>query len=163
MKISNKMEDSVNVQMNEELYSEYIYLAMAAYFESQNLKGFAHWMKKQAGEEREHAMKFHDFLFDRDGTAVYGAMKKPPTKWTSPLAAFEAAYKHEQYITDCIHKLHDLALKNGDKATMSMLKWFIDEQVEEEASAKEVVDKLKMVGKSVNGLMMLDQALSKRE
>ncbi len=163
MNISKKMESAVNVQMNEELYSEYIYLAMASYFESQNLKGFAHWMKKQAEEEREHAMKFHDFLFDRDGTATLEALKKPPAKWASPLAAFQEAYKHEQYITGCINKLYDLAEKEKDHATKVMLHWFIDEQVEEEASALEIVEKLKLIGNSVNGLMMLDQALSKRE
>ncbi len=163
MKISKKMESAVNAQMNEELFSEYLYLSMSAYFEGENLKGFAHWMREQAGEEREHAMKFYGFLFDREGAAVFGSMKKPQTRWTSPLAAFEAAYKHEQYITDCIHKLHEAAMKEGDKATMSMLKWFIDEQVEEEASAKEIADKLKMIGKSVNGLMMLDKKLGKRE
>ncbi len=163
MKISKKMEGAVNRQMNEELFSEYLYLSMSAYFESQNLKGFAHWMRKQADEEREHAMKFHDFLFDREGAAVFDSMKKPEARWSSPLAAFQAAYKHEQYITDCINRLHDAAMKENDKATMSMLKWFIDEQVEEEASAKEIVDKLKMIGKSANGLMMLDQSLGKRE
>ncbi|UCD02663.1 MAG: ferritin [Candidatus Aenigmatarchaeota archaeon] len=163
MKISKKMEDTNNRQMNEELFSEYLYLSMSAYFEAQNLKGFAHWMRKQADEEREHAMRFYNYLFDRDGTAVFEAMKKPDAKWASPLAAFQAAYKHEQYITDRIHKLHDLAMREGDKATMSMLKWFIDEQVEEEASALEIVQKLKAIGKSVNGLMYLNKALAKRE
>jgi len=162
MKISAKMEKAVNRQMNEELFSEYLYLSMSAYFESQNLKGFAHWMRKQADEEREHAMKFYNYLFDRDGAAVLDALKKPQAKWSSPLAAFEAAYKHEQYITDCINKLHDLAMADNDKATMALLKWFIDEQVEEEATAKEIVDKLKMIGKSSNGLLMLDQSLAKR-
>jgi ferritin len=162
MRITAKMEGAVNAQMNEEMYSEYIYLAMSGYFESQNLKGFAHWMRKQAGEEREHAMRFYNFLFDRDGTAVFSAMKKPQATWSSPLAAFEAAYKHEQYITAKINDLCMLAEKEGDLATKTMLNWFIDEQVEEEAAAKEIVDKLKMVGKSANGLMMLDQALSKR-
>ncbi len=163
MKISTKMEAAVNAQMNEELFSEYLYLAMSSYFESQGLKGFAHWMRKQAGEERVHAMKFYNFLFDRDGSAVFDAMKKPQAAWTSPLAAFEAAYKHEMYITACIEKLYDLAEKNNDKPTQVMLNWFIDEQVEEEASALEIVGKLKMLGKSVNGLMMLDHELSKRE
>ncbi|MBN1896695.1 MAG: ferritin [Candidatus Aenigmarchaeota archaeon] len=163
MEITKNMENAVNVHMNEELASEYLYLAMSAYFEGENLKGFANWMKKQANEERAHAMRFYSYLFDRSGAAIFDAMKKPAVKWSSPLAAFEAAYKHEKYITGCINKLHDTAMKAGDKATMSMLKWFIDEQVEEEASAKEIVDKLKMVGKSVNGLMMLDQALGKRE
>ena len=163
MKISKKMEAAVNAQMNEEMFSEYLYLSMSSYFESANLKGFAHWMRKQAGEERTHAMKFYNFLFDRDGTAAFEAMKKPQAVWSSPLSAFEAAYKHEQYITDCIDKLHDAAAKENDKATQEMLHWFIKEQVEEEASALEIVNKLKMVGKSVNGLMMLDQALGKRE
>ncbi len=163
MKISKKMEDAVNAQMNEEMFSEYIYLSMSAYFESRNLKGFAHWMRKQAGEERVHAMKFYGYLFDRAGVAVFDAMKKPEAKWASPLAAFEAAYNHEKYITGCLEKLHDLAGKENDKATQVLLHWYIDEQVEEEASALEIVEKLRMIGSSVNGLMMLDQALGKRE
>lgn len=163
MKIAKKMEDAVNAQMNEEMFSEYLYLAMAAYFASQDLEGFAHWMKRQAAEERSHAMKFHGFLFDRDGAAAFSAMKKPQASWASPLAAFEAAYAHEQYITDCIHRLHGLAEKEGDKATQAMLHWFVNEQVEEEASTLEVVNKLRMAGKSAEGLLMLDRELGKRE
>jgi ferritin len=163
MKIEKIMEDAVNAQMNEELFSEYLYMSMSGYFEGRNLKGFAHWMKKQAGEERTHAMKFYSYLFDRAGVADFAAMKKPQASWPTPLAAFEAAYAHEQYITAKIHALHDVAEKQNDKATAAMLQWFIKEQVEEEATALGIVEKLRMVGKSENGLLMLDHTMGKRE
>lgn len=163
MKIEKIMEEAVNAQMNEELFSEYLYLSMSAYFEGSNLKGFAHWMRKQAAEERAHAMKFYAYVFDRAGAAEFAAMKKPQMAWESPLAAFEAAYAHEQHITGKIHALHDMAEKQNDKATANMLQWFINEQVEEEASALEIVEKLKIAGKSGNGLLMLDHTLGKRQ
>jgi ferritin len=163
MKIEKRMEDAVNAQMNEELFSEYLYLSMSGYFEGKNLKGFAHWMRKQANEERAHAMKFYSYLFERVGSVSLDAMKKPQAVWASPLAAFQAAYAHELYITAKIHALYDIAVKENDKATQNMLQWFIREQVEEEASALEIVEKLKMVGKSDSGLLMLDHTLGKRE
>lgn len=163
MKITVKMQDALNGQLNAELYSAYLYLSMSAYFDSINLKGFAHWMRKQAKEEEEHAMKFYTHISDRDGTITLKAIDKPPLKWKSPLDAFRAAYKHEQKVTGMIHNLVSMSNSQKDHATASFLQWFVDEQVEEEASAKEVVDRLKLAGSSKSGLMVLDGELAKRK
>ena len=163
MEIGKKMQDAVNKQINRELYSGYMYLSMAAYFESENLKGFAHWMRKQAGEEKKHAMKFFEFVTERAGRVSLEAIEKPPHSWKSPLGAFEDALVHEQKVTQMIYGLADLAESEKDRASGSMLKWFIDEQVEEENSANEIVQKLKMIGNSGSGLVMLDKELGKRE
>ena len=162
MKIGQKMQDAINKQINAELYSGYMYLSMSAYFEAENLPGFAHWMRQQAGEEYEHAMKFYKYTFERGGDVTLEAIDKPQTKWESPLDAFETAHKHEVKVTSLINALVDIACQENDKATESFLQWYIDEQVEEEASADEIVQQLKMIGKSGNGLIMLDRALAKR-
>ena len=159
---SKKMEAALNAQVNEELFSSYIYLSMSAYLESVSLKGHANWMRMQAKEELVHAMKFYDYIIERGGKVVLDTIKAPQTKWKSSLDAFEDAYKHEQYITNKINKLVDLANSQKDHATSSMLKWFVDEQVEEEASADEIVQKLKLAKNSPNAVFMLDQELGKR-
>ncbi len=163
MEIKKKMNDAINRQINRELYSGYLYLSMAAYFEAENLKGFAHWMRKQAEEEKKHAMKFFDFVAERGGRVVLETIEKPPSSWKSPLEVFEQAYEHEKNVTQMIYGLADLAESEKDRASGSMLKWFIDEQVEEEDSANEIVQKLKIVGNSGSGLMVLDKELGKRE
>jgi len=160
--LSKKIESALNAQVNEELFSSYIYLSMSAYFESVSLKGHANWMRMQAKEELVHAMKFYDYINERGGKVILDKIKAPKIKWKSPLDAFEDAYEHEQYITNKINKLVDLAMSQKDHATSSMLKWFIDEQVEEEASADEIVQKLKLAKNSPNAILMLDQELSKR-
>ena len=134
--LSSNMKKALNDQINAELYSAYLYLSMAAYFEDTNLPGMAGWMKAQAQEEVGHAMKFYGYVFDRDSKVELKAIDGPKTKWASPLAAFEDAYKHEQKVTGLIHKLVDLANKEKDHATRSFLNWFVDEQVEEDASTK---------------------------
>ena len=163
MKMNSKLEKAFNDQMKNELESEYIYYAMAAYFEEENLPGMAAWMNKQAEEEHVHAMKFVKYITGRGNRTVFSALGKPPVSWKSPLAVFEAALKHEQFITKKIHSLVDLAVKEKDYAAHTFLNWYVDEQVEEEASADTIVQKLKMIGNSKQALLMIDSQLGRRE
>jgi len=156
------MLDELNRQVNAELYSSYLYLSMAAYFESINLKGFANWMKIQAQEEVTHAMKFFDYINERGGRVTLDTIKKPPAEWKSPLDVFETTYKHEVNVTKMINSLVDLAIREKDHATYNMLQWFVAEQVEEEASADAIRQQLKFIGKDGRGLLMLDRELSRR-
>ena len=160
--LSEKMEKALNEQIKLEMDSAYLYLSMAAYFDSLGLKGFAHWMKKQFEEELEHAMKLYNYVYDRRGRVILGPISQPKHEWGSPLEAFEEAYNHERFISESIYKLVDLAREEKDKATENMLQWFVAEQVEEEASTYEVVEKLKMIKDSSQGLLMLDRELAKR-
>jgi ferritin len=162
MVISKTIQAAVNDQINAELYSSYLYRAMAAYFESLNLPGFAAWMKVQAKEEEAHAQRFNTFIVERGGRVILKAIAEPPAAWKSPLDAFSAAYKHEQYITDRINKLVALADKQADPATTVMLVWFVNEQVEEENNARTIVEQLKMIKDSTGALFMLDHQLGKR-
>jgi len=160
--ISKKMQDALNGQANAELYSAYLYLAMEAYFHSENLPGFANWMRVQNQEEVTHAMKIYDFINDRQGRAALEEIAKPPGVWKSPLAVFEAAYKHEQKVTGLINNLVELAVKEKDHATEIFLQWFVTEQVEEEKNASEVVCKLQLLEDSAGSMYMLDKELGKR-
>jgi ferritin len=160
--ISEKMQEALNGQLNAELYSSYLYLSMAAYFQNINLGGFASWMRVQAQEELIHVMKFYDFINERGGRVVLKPVEGPPTEWESPLAAFEAAYEHEQKVSGLINDLVELALEERDHATNIFLQWFVTEQVEEEDSANEVVQKIKLMGDATGGLFMLDQELGQR-
>ncbi len=160
--MKKKMELALNKQMHAELYSSYLYLSMAAYFESVNLKGFASWMSVQAQEELMHGMKFYNYIIERGGRVLLASIEGPPTKWKSPLNAFEHVYKHEQKVTSLINALVDLSLKEKDHATHSFLQWFVDEQVEEESSADAIVQKLKLAVKSSGGLFMFDNELGQR-
>jgi ferritin len=161
--IGKKMLDALNEQINAELYSAYMYQAMAAYFEAGNLRGFAHWMQLQAKEEQGHAKKMYDFLVDRGGRVALKAIAAPPAEWKSALAVFEDTYAHEQKVTGLIHKLVDLAGAEKDHAATVFLAWFVTEQVEEEAHASEIVEKLKMIKEHPQGLLMLDAHLGARE
>jgi ferritin len=163
MEISKKMQNAINEQINKELGSAYIYLSMAAYFDSKNLIGMGKWMKKQAEEEVEHAMKFYEYLNDRGGKVLLKKINEVKSEWRSALDAFMDAYEHEKFITESIHKLVDISDELNDKATHTFLHWFIDEQVEEEASASEIVEKLKMIKESKNGLLMVDKELGQRK
>ena len=161
--ITNKMVNSINDQIRAELESSYIYLSMSAYLEDQNLKGMAHWMRKQAGEEMEHAEKFMEYLYDRGARVVLEAIAKPATEFDGPLGVFKEALKHEQYVSERIYKMVDLAASEKDHMTASMLKWFVDEQVEEEANADEIVQKLEFLGtKSNSAIYLLDKELGAR-
>lgn len=160
--ISKKMMEALNDQMNAELYSAYLYLSMEAYFESKNLTGFAKWMRAQTQEEVMHAMKIYDFVNERGGRITLKAIDGPPMEWDSPLAVFEAVYAHEQKVTSLINDLVDLAIKEKDHATNSFLQWFVNEQVEEEASADEILQQLKMMQSAPGGMFMLNRELAQR-
>jgi ferritin len=160
--IDQKMQEALNKQLNAELYSSYLYLSMAAYFLSVNLGGFANWMRVQTQEEAMHAMKFYDYINERGGRVLLQPVEAPPSEWDSPLAVFEHIYSHEQAVTGMINKLVDLAIKASDHATSNFLQWFVSEQVEEEASADEVVQKLRLVGDDPGALFMIDRELAQR-
>lgn len=157
------LEEELNKQINEELFSAYLYFSMSAHFEAENWKGFARWLKIQALEELTHAEKFYNFVLERGGRVELLALEKPQKEWKNALQAFEDGLKHEQHITNRINHLMDLAIKEKDYATQSMLKWFVDEQVEEEANFSEIVAKLKMIEDSPRALFYLDHELGKRE
>ncbi len=160
--ISKKLETAINDQINAELYSAYLYLSMAAYFESKNLSGFAGWMRAQAQEEQAHAMKFFDYLNERGGRVNLKDIKASQSEWESPLDVFKNVYSHEQKVSSLINDLVNMAIKENDHATNNFLQWYVAEQVEEEASADEVVNKLELVGDSGNALFMLDRELGQR-
>ncbi|MCJ7729227.1 MAG: ferritin [Sedimentisphaerales bacterium] len=160
--ISKKMRDALNSQVNAELYSAYLYLAMEAYFQSVNLPGFAKWMRAQTQEEVSHAMRIYDFINDRGGRVMLEAIARPTGEWKSPLAVFEAASKHEQKVTGLINDLIEMAIKEKDHATDIFLQWFVTEQVEEEKNASEIVAKLQVLKDSAGSMYMLDKELGKR-
>jgi ferritin len=161
--INKTMQDAMNKQIQAELYSSYIYLSMSAYYESLNLPGFAHWMRLQAQEEVEHAIKFFDHINDRGGQVELLAIDAPPVEFDSPLAAFKMAYQHERKVTGLIHDLYKLAAEESDYPAQTLLQWFVDEQVEEEKSTLEVVEQLEMVGEHKMGLFMVDRELGQRQ
>jgi ferritin len=161
--ISQKLQDAMNSQIQAELYSAYLYLSMSAYCESKNLGGFAHWMKMQYQEETSHAMKFMDYLQERGGTVALKAIEAPPTEFGTPLEVFEQTLAHEIHVTNLINKLYEAALEEKDYAAQIFLQWFINEQVEEEASATAVLERLKIIGdKSTGAILYLDKELRKR-
>ncbi len=160
--LSEKMEKSLNKQVNAELYSSYLYLSMSAYFSEINLNGFAHWMRLQAQEELSHAMKIYDYVNERGGRPLLEGIDAPPKLWGSPAEVFENVLSHEQKVTGMINDLVDLAIELKDHATNNFLQWFVSEQVEEEASANEVLQKVKMTGNQSGGLFMLNQEFGKR-
>jgi len=160
--ISEKMTAAINEQINWELYSSYLYFSMAAYFDSINLKGCSSWMRVQAMEEQAHVKKFYDFLTARGGRVILSEIKAPPSEWESPLAAFEEVLKHEQSVTALINGLVDLAIELKDHASNSCLQWFVTEQVEEEESAADVVQSLKLNADNPGGLFIVDKELAQR-
>lgn len=162
MEISKSMVDAMNKQIQEELNSAYIYAAMAADCHEKDFPGAAAWLEAQADEELGHARRFYQFVIEREGRVVYSAVGEPKKEWADILEVFKGAYAHEKHITQCIYDLVDLARKEGDHAAESFLDWFVREQVEEEASALEVVKKLERVGDSKQGLYMIDRELGER-
>jgi len=160
--LSVKIEEALNDQVNAELYSSYFYLSMSAYCESVSLSGCAGWMRAQAQEELYHGMKMYDYINERGGRAIMAAIDQPPSDWDSVQSVFDDVLAHEQKVTGLINDLMNLAQDERDHATSSFLRWFIDEQVEEEASVANVVDKLKLIGKDGNGLFVLDRELGQR-
>ncbi len=161
--LSKTLQDAMNEQIKNELYSAYLYLSMSAYCEAANLPGFAHWMRVQAQEEEAHAMKFYEFIYERGGRVVLQAIDQPPVEFQSPLAVFEQTLEHEQKVTAMIHDLYALAVEEKDYASQAFLQWFVTEQVEEEASATQILETLKMIGDKGHALIMLDRQLGRRE
>jgi ferritin len=162
--IKDNVRDAINTQMNREFYSSFLYLSMAAYFESMNLKGFSKWMQVQAKEEHAHGMKFFEYLVEQGARISMAAIEAPAAEWATPLEAFEHALGHEQKVTARIHDLMELAMSEMDHATAAMLQWFVSEQVEEEANAAEIVFKMKLASaeKGAVLLYLLDHELGKR-
>ena len=160
--INERVEKALNEQVNAEIYSAYLYLSMSSYFDSVNLPGFAQWMKAQAQEEMVHAMKIYDYVIERGGRMLLGAIEGPPTQWDNPVVAFEATLEHERKVTAMINNLVEIALEEKDHATNIFLQWFVSEQVEEEASVDSVLQKLKMIGSQGQGLFMMDRELGSR-
>ena len=160
--INAKVESALNDQIQKEFYSAYLYLSMAAQFESMNLKGFAHWMQIQAGEEMKHAMKIYGHVNERGGKVILQQIGAPPSSWKSAKEMFLQAYQHEQKVTDSIDKIVELARTKKDNATEVFLQWFVNEQVEEEASTNEIAMKLQSIGDNAPALVMLDAELGKR-
>jgi ferritin len=160
--LKEKIQEALNKQIVAELYSSYLYLSMEAYFHSINLPGFANWMRVQTQEENAHGLMIFDYVAERGGKIKLGPIEQPPTEWDSPRAVFEAVYKHEQKVTGLINDLVDLAIEEKDHATNNFLQWFVKEQVEEEANADALLQKLKRIGDDGRGLLMLDQELAQR-
>ena len=160
--IGNAVQDAINSQIQKELYSSYLYLAMAAYFEERSLAGLAKWMRLQADEEREHAMKFYDHLIDRGGRVSLMAIEAPKSEWPSSMEVFKEAQAHEAKVTASIHSLYDLAVKEKDYPAQVLLQWFITEQVEEERNVAGIVAQLELVEARASAILMLDHRLGKR-
>ncbi|MBN2024209.1 MAG: ferritin [Pirellulales bacterium] len=160
--LNPRIQEAFNKQINAELFSSYMYLSMAAYFESRSMRGMANWMRVQAQEEVVHATKFFDFIHDRDGQVTLTAIGAPPVQWDSAAQVFEHAYEHECKVTAMIHDLVRLARNENDPAADNFLQWFVTEQVEEEASAQLMVDKLRLVGDNGAGLFMVDTEAAQR-
>lgn len=156
------MQEAINGQINKELHSSYLYLSMAAYFESVNLPGFARWMHVQAGEEREHGMRLFQHLVDRGGKVQLKAIASPQTEWKTNLDAFKQVQEHEAAVTVSIHTLYELALKERDYPAQVFLQWFINEQVEEEKSATDIVQQLELIDARGTAVLILDHQLGKR-
>ncbi len=163
MKISKKIQDALNGQINAELFSSYIYLSMAADCEANGLPGFGKWLRKQSEEEATHAMKIFDFVLDRDGRVELKAIEQPKHSFGKLLQMFEQVLKHERLVTDLINKLHDKAVAEKDHASAVMLEWFIEEQVEEEKTAMDIIDSLKLAGDNNAAILMLDREIGTRE
>ncbi|MBP1631221.1 MAG: ftnA [Bacteroidetes bacterium] len=160
--LSKKLEEALNAQINAELWSAYLYLAMSADFASKGMPGFANWMNIQFQEEQAHALKFLNYVISRGGKPELRPIEKVQTEWASPLEAFKDTLEHEHTVTSLINNLNALAGEEKDYATQSFMKWFIDEQVEEEENDQAIIDALKMIGDNGFGLYQLDKELATR-
>lgn len=160
--ISKKLQTAIGEQINAEIWSAYLYLSMSAYFERQNLRGFANWMKIQWQEEMSHAIKFFDYVHSRGGQVSLKPIAAVQIDWKNPTDVFTDTLAHEQHVTSLINNLANIAVDEKDHATNSMLQWFIAEQVEEEGNAEQILVQLKMIGDNGYGLLMLDRELATR-
>ena len=160
--LSKKLEDAINAQINAEFWSAFLYLSMSADFASKGLPGFANWMEIQFKEEQDHAMKFLNYILSRGGKVELKPIAKVDKTWKTPLAAFKSTLEHELVVTKLINDLYALATEEKDYATQSMLKWFIDEQVEEEENAQALIDTLTLLDGNGYGIYQLDKELATR-
>lgn len=160
--LNPKVQNVINEQINAEIWSAYMYLSMSSYFASEGLTGFANWMRIQWQEEISHALKFFDYLMERGVQPILKPIAEVPAKWNGPLHVMQETLKHEQHVTSLINNLMDVAIEQKDHATKSMLQWFIDEQVEEEANAQAIIDDLKLIDGNGHGLLLLDRELKTR-
>ncbi len=160
--LKETIQKMLNQQLNAELYSSYEYLAMAAYFESENLSGFSNWMRVQSREEYGHAMKFYNYLLEARGKIVFTQIESPKVGWHSAEEVFQDTFRHEQMVTEAIYKLVDQSIIEKDHATNIFLQWFVTEQVEEESSAQKILDKIILIGDNKSGLLFLDHELGQR-
>lgn len=160
--LNEKLQAALNDQIKHELYSAYIYLSMSAYCDGKNLSGFAVWLKMQAQEEMEHALRIYDHILERGGNVTLQAIDQPPSEFGSPLDIMEQSLAHERFITSRINELYDLSVEVQDRAAQVMLQWFITEQMEEEATVDEIVERLKMFGQDGTALLMVDTQLGNR-
>ncbi len=160
--LSKKIEEALNAQINAEMWSAYLYLSMASYCHANGKPGMGKWFEVQFKEEQDHAMIFFKYVISRGGNVNLKAIEPVPTEWNSTLNVFESTLAHEQKVTSLINDLCALATQENDYATQSMLKWFIDEQVEEEETAQNIIDNLKMINDNGYGLYMLDKELGAR-
>ncbi len=160
--LNQRLENELNKQINAEFWSAYLYLSMSAFFESKNLAGFANWMKIQYQEENSHALKLFDYVNERGGRIVLQPIAAVDSEWKNVIDVFETTLKHEQHVTYLINNLVDIAIEEKDHATSNMLQWFVNEQVEEEASVSDILDQLKLIEGKGAGLFMLDRELKQR-
>lgn len=160
--LSKKIQAALDDQINNEFYAAYLYLSMSGYFQGRNLTGFSHWMRLQREEEILHGMKLFDFVYDRNGEVELQAIRKPPASFDSPLDVMEQAFEHERAVTGKINDLYELAVKEKDYPVQALLQWFITEQVEEEASALQIVERLRMIGDDSAALLILDAEMGAR-
>lgn len=160
--LSKKMVDALNGQINKEMYSAYLYMAMSAYSDHKGLKGFANWFNVQYQEEMEHAMRIYHYIQDQGGQVELMAIEQPPAEFGTPLEMFQKTLEHEKFVTKSINELVDLAEAEKDHATQIFLQWFVTEQIEEESNDNEIIDKLNLAGQEGNGLFMIDKELGTR-
>ena len=161
--LKKTVQDAINEQIKDELYSSYLYLSMSTCCETINLLGSAHWMRLQSQEEYSHAMRLFDYINDRGGRVVLQTIDQPPSYFTvSPLGIFKQVLSHEQKVTGKIHRLYELSVEENDYATQVVLQWFITEQVEEEKVTAQIIEQLKMIGDQDTSLLMLDRHLGER-
>ena len=160
--LNPKVEEAINEQINAELYSAFLYLSMSAYFQRQNLPGFAKWTYVQYLEKTTHALKIFNYVNERGGSVKLAAIKEPPTEWRNPVEVFDAIYKHEQLVTSLIYRIVDIAIQERDHASNNMLQWYVAEQVEEEANASLILEQLKRIGDAQESLYVLDKELGMR-
>jgi len=160
--LTGKMQEMLNLQINKEIYSAYLYVSMSAYSEHTGLKGFANWFMVQYQEEMEHAMRIYLYILEQAGKINLLTIERPPNDFASPLDLFEKTLAHEKIVTKSINDLMDLAVQSKDHASQIFLQWFVTEQIEEESNPAEIINQLKLVGTDGNGLFMIDKELATR-